>query len=57
MKSARHFRELDVYQGAMSLVLSIFEDKAFSNRGEVRADESSQAIISFGMRKFGTRLA
>jgi four helix bundle protein len=25
MKSARHFRELDVYQGAMSLVMSIFE--------------------------------
>jgi four helix bundle protein len=25
MSSAKHFRELDVYQGAMSLVLSIFE--------------------------------
>jgi four helix bundle protein len=25
MISAKHFRELDVYQGAMSLVLSIFE--------------------------------
>jgi four helix bundle protein len=25
MKSVRHFRELDVYQGAMSLVLSLFE--------------------------------
>src|ERR1700675_1223593 len=25
MKSVKHFRELDVYQGAMSLVLSIFE--------------------------------
>jgi four helix bundle protein len=25
MKSVRHFRELDVYQGAMSLVLTIFE--------------------------------
>jgi four helix bundle protein len=25
MKPVKHFRELDVYQGAMSLVLSIFE--------------------------------
>jgi four helix bundle protein len=25
MKSVRHFRELDVYQGAMSLVLRVFE--------------------------------
>jgi four helix bundle protein len=25
MKSVRHFRELDVYQGAMSLVLRLFE--------------------------------
>jgi four helix bundle protein len=25
MNSAKHFRELDVYQGAMSLVLTIFE--------------------------------
>jgi four helix bundle protein len=25
MKTVKHFRELDVYQGAMSLVLSIFE--------------------------------
>jgi four helix bundle protein len=25
MSSVRHFRELDVYQGAMSLVLKIFE--------------------------------
>jgi hypothetical protein len=25
MSSAKHFRELDVYQGAMSLVMRIFE--------------------------------
>jgi four helix bundle protein len=32
MKSAKHFRELDVYQGAMSLVMRVFElTKDFPN--------------------------
>jgi hypothetical protein len=50
MKSIRHFRDFDVYQGAMALVMRVFE-LAKHLRRALCTDGSDQKVVSLGMRK------
>jgi hypothetical protein len=55
MKSVKHFRELDVYQGPMSLVTQIFE----LTKGipiEERYALTDQTVLSLGMRELSRSL-
>lgn len=52
MKSIRHFRDLNVYQGAMALVMRVFElAKHFPSEERYATDGSDQEVVSLGVRK------